>query len=70
MKKKIVDKNTRQYRLFLTSKQSFAISFESVMYEIAGKFKLTKREYKKYKKTTGKLMKMILKFKQLEKADE
>lgn len=54
----------RPSKLLLTSKQTFLINFESIMYEIAGKFKLSKREYKLYRKQTGKLMKMILKFKQ------
>ena len=57
----------RPSTLLLTSKESFAINFESVLYDIAGHFKLTRKEYKNYKKTTGKLMKMILKFKEKEK---
>ena len=60
--KEIPEAPCRPSKLLLTSKELFLLKFESTLYDIASNFKLTKKEYKKYKKLTNKLMFLMLDF--------
>ena len=65
----IPDAPCRPSKLLLTSKELFLFKFESILNDIASNFKLTKREYKKYKKLTSKLMFLMLDFRKKEKTN-
>lgn len=56
-------------KLFLTSRQICLLKFESVLDEMASNFNISKREYKKFKKLSYKLMFMLLNFRDKYKAD-
>lgn len=56
------DRVVSKPKLFLTSRQIFLLKFESVLDEMASNFNISKREYKKFKKFSNKLMFMFLNF--------